>query len=160
MTASKVCFGGVSFEDALQEVFVALLEEGLGNLPAGELKREAFVLARAAQALTRSKRRERDRKKVIDREPPSEPVESDLERILINDENRRVIALAWAALEGRETERALLVLLASGVDKKDNKLLAKYLKCPVSKVIKAKVRVIALLQTIVAELRNSDGDCQ
>jgi hypothetical protein len=158
VTASKVCFGGVSFEDALQEVFLTLLEEGLDDLPASELQREAFVLARTARALSRNKRRERDRKKVIDREPPSEPVESELERILINDENRRIITLAWTALEGRELERALLVLLTSGVDKKDTKLLAKYLKCPVPRVTKAKARVIRLLQTIVAELRNSNGD--
>jgi hypothetical protein len=162
VSASEVSFGGVSFEDALQEVYVALLQTGFEGLPEDCLAREAVVLARATRILMGNKRRERARQKVLDRAAPNQPVECQIERILIDDENRRILTLAWTALDGRHLERELLVLLALGVDKKDTQLLVKYLNRPASKVTKAKTRVIGLLQTIVAELHDvdSNGDTQ
>jgi hypothetical protein len=158
LATSQGSFGGVSFEDAVQQVCLTLWEEGADDLPEDETGREGFILARAAALLAKNKRRERGRQQALDRAAPNAPTECEMQRILINDENRRIIALAWAALEGKPLDRAVLYFLASGVDKKDTQRLAKLLKCRVQKATKIKTRVIELLQTIAMELQDVDSN--
>ena len=159
-TTPQGTFGGVSFEDAIHEVIAILCEQGLEELPKSRIEREGYVLGWAVQLFVRNKRRERDHEKALILKGRNEPVESLLERILIDDEVRRIIALAWAALNGKQTERVALYVLASGVDKKDTQLLAKYLKCSVPRATKVKTRVIKLLRTIAlgVQVVDSNGD--
>jgi DNA-directed RNA polymerase specialized sigma24 family protein len=141
-------FGGKSFEDALQETFVRLIEEDQDTLPAEAVDRKAHILSLAAGRYIAHKRREREHGYLLARAAHNLPTESLMERLLVDDENRRIIALAWIALEGRAFDRRLLFLLASGVDYKDNQLLAVYLESPISDVVNGKKRLFRLLRIV------------
>jgi DNA-directed RNA polymerase specialized sigma24 family protein len=154
--------GGKSFEDFLQETFITFVEQEPDGLPGQAIDRKAYVLSVATRRYVAHKRRERDHERLLSQAARNAEAEPPMERLLVNDENRRIIMLAWIALEGKAFDRRLLYLLASGVDHKDNKLLARYMECAVSEVANGKKRLFPLLRMIRDELCNvaNDEDAQ